>query len=50
MKWSMYLEDDMQAWVLTSEGTYKRAIGDGQLSAQMSLLTLYDDRVALAES
>jgi polyphosphate kinase len=46
----MYLEDDMQAWVLNSDGTYTRAVGDGQISAQMSLLTLYDDRVALIES
>lgn len=45
----MYLEDDMQAWVLNSDGTYVRAVGDG-LSAQMSLLTLYDDRVAFIES
>src|SRR6201996_1706412 len=35
----MYLEDDMQAWVLNSDGTYARAVGDG-LSSQMSLLTL----------
>jgi polyphosphate kinase len=44
-----YLEDDAQAWLLRSDGLYKRAPGDGQNSAQMRLLKLYDERVALAE-
>ena len=46
----LYLEDDMQAWVLNSDGSYSRAAGEGEVSAQMRLLSLYDDRLALLES
>jgi polyphosphate kinase len=46
----LYLEDDMQAWVLNSDGSYSRAAGEGEISAQMRLLSLYDDRLALLES
>ena len=46
----LYLEDDMQAWVLSSDGTYSRAAGDGQVSAQMRLLKHYDEKVALTEA
>ena len=45
----LYLEDDMQAWVLNSDGTYSRAVGEQQISAQMRLLSQYDDRVSLIE-
>jgi polyphosphate kinase len=46
----MYLQDDMQAWVLDSQGIYTRvARGDGKSSAQMRLLHMYDERVALTE-
>jgi polyphosphate kinase len=44
-----YLDDDVQAWTLHSDGIYSRATGDGE-SAQMRLLALYDERVALAEA
>jgi polyphosphate kinase len=46
----LYLDDDMQAWVLSPDGSYRRAAGDGQISAQMRLLSIYDERLALAES
>ncbi len=46
----LYLEDDMQAWVLNPDGSYSRAAGEGEISAQMRLLSLYDDRLALVES
>jgi polyphosphate kinase len=46
----LYLEDDMQAWVLNSDGTYSRAAAEGENSAQKKLLSLYDERVALLES
>jgi polyphosphate kinase len=46
----MYLEDDMQAWVLHPDGHYSRAAKDGQISAQARLLSLHDDRVALTEN
>src|SRR5580698_3214843 len=46
----MYLEDDMQAWVLDTEGRYSRALGDKKFSAQARLMGLYDERVALTES
>jgi len=45
-----YLEDNVQAWILQSDGLYTRAAGDGQNSAQMRLLKLYDERVALVEA
>ena len=40
----------MQAWVLNAAGEYSRAAVDGKVSAQMRLLSLYDERVALTES
>jgi polyphosphate kinase len=46
----LYLEDDMQAWVLNRDGNYSRVAADGQISAQARLLSLHDDRVALTES
>jgi len=45
----LYLEDDMQAWVLDTDGGYARAAGEGQMSAQLRLMKLYDERVALTE-
>jgi polyphosphate kinase len=45
----LYLEDDMQAWILDTEGHYARAPSDKKLSAQARLMTLYDERVALTE-
>ena len=45
----LYLEDDTQAWVLDTDGGYSRTVGEGQMSAQMRLMKLYDDRVALTE-
>jgi hypothetical protein len=46
----LYLEDDMQAWVLDTDGHYARAAGDAQISAQIRLMNLYDERVALTEA
>jgi polyphosphate kinase len=45
----LYLEDDMQTWVLDAGGRYTRASGDRKFSAQMRLMNEYDDRVALTE-
>jgi polyphosphate kinase len=45
-----YLDDDAQAWILHSDGLYSRAAGGGQKSAQMRLLKLYDERVALLDA
>ena len=45
-----YLDDDVQAWILHSDGLYSRATGDRHSSAQMRLLRLYDERVALSET
>jgi polyphosphate kinase len=45
----LYLEDDTQAWVLDTDGGYSRTVGEGQMSAQMRLMKLYDERVALTE-
>jgi len=45
----LYLADDSQAWTLSSEGTYSRAVAALHVSAQARLLSLYDDRVALTE-
>ena len=45
-----YLQDDVQAWILHSDGQYSRPPGDGKNSAQMRLLELYDDRVALVDA
>src|SRR6201996_3477735 len=47
---NLYLEDDMQAWVLNKDGHYSRVAADGQNSAQAKLLTLHDDRMALTET
>jgi polyphosphate kinase len=46
----LYLSDDMQAWVLDTDGHYSRAEGEGKISAQMRLLSQYDERLALTES
>jgi polyphosphate kinase len=46
----LYLADDAQAWELSSNGQYSRAVGEGNLSAQAKLLSRYDERVALTES
>ena len=46
---TLYLEDDMQAWVLNQQGHYSRVAADGKISAQARLLTLHDERVALTE-
>jgi len=45
-----YLDDDMQSWLLDSDGLYSRTKGHGQKSAQMRLLKLYDERVALLDA
>jgi len=45
----LYLEDDMQAWELDTEGQYSHAVGDKKSSAQARLMSLYDERVALTE-
>src|SRR5277367_3420048 len=45
----LYLEDNAQAWILSTDGHYSRAAGDGSMSAQLRLMNLYDDRVALTE-
>jgi polyphosphate kinase len=46
---NLYLVDDAQAWVLSSNGEYARAGGAGNHSAQARLLSLYDERVALID-
>ena len=46
----LYLEDDTQAWVMDSEGSYSRAEGGAASSAQARLLHLYDERVPLTEA
>jgi polyphosphate kinase len=45
-----YLKDNVQAWILQSDGLYSRAAVNGKSSAQMRLLKLYDDRVALLDA
>jgi polyphosphate kinase len=45
----LYLEDDMQAWTLNTDGHYSRATGEKKISAQARLMNLYDERVALTE-
>src|SRR5450432_3647009 len=45
----LYLEDDMQAWVLDTDGRYTRAESDKKISAQARLMNLYDERMALTE-
>jgi polyphosphate kinase len=46
----LYLEDDVQAWVLNADGQYARAAGDGKVSAQARLMNLHGERAALAEA
>jgi polyphosphate kinase len=46
----LYLADDVQAWDLSSAGSYTRAASHAHINAQARLLTYYDDRVALTES
>jgi polyphosphate kinase len=46
----LYLEDDVQAWVLDADGQYARAAGEGKVSAQARLMNLHGERVALAEA
>jgi len=46
----LYLEDDVQAWVLDADGQYTRAAGEGKVSAQARLMSLHGERVALAEA
>ena len=45
----LYLQDDMQAWTLDTDGHYSRATGEKKFSAQSRLMILYDDRLALTE-
>jgi polyphosphate kinase len=45
----LYLQDDMQAWTLDTDGRYSRATGEKKFSAQSRLMILYDDRLALTE-
>jgi polyphosphate kinase len=45
----LYLEDDMQTWELETDGRYSRLAGEKKFSAQMRLMNLYDERVALTE-
>jgi polyphosphate kinase len=46
----LYLADDVQAWVMNSEGNYLRAVDTEDLSAQSRLLSLYDERVAFIDA
>ena len=46
---NLYLSDGTQAWLLDSEGNYRRAEGADQVGAQSRLLMLYDERVPLTE-
>ena len=46
----LYLTDDIQAWVLDSDGLYARAEGTGHACAQTRLLNLYDERVPLMDT
>ena len=46
---NLYLADNTQAWLLNSDGQYARAIGADRVSAQMRLLSLYDERVAIGD-
>jgi polyphosphate kinase len=46
----IYLEDDMQAWVLGADGRYTRPDGDAKESAQARLMTFYDERIALMDA
>jgi polyphosphate kinase len=46
----LYLADDTQAWILNSSGQYTHAEGADHVCAQMRLLSLYDERVALTDT
>jgi len=46
----LYLDDDVQAWVMNSDGHYARAEGAEDSSAQARLLSLYDERVAFMDA
>jgi polyphosphate kinase len=46
----LYLEDDVQAWVLDADGQYARAAGEGKVSAQARLMSLHGERAALTEA
>jgi polyphosphate kinase len=46
----LYLEDDVQAWNMHADGNYTRVSENGRNSAQVKLLALYDERLALTES
>jgi len=46
----LYLEDDVQAWVLDADGQYTRAAGEGKVSAQARLMSLHGERLALTEA
>jgi polyphosphate kinase len=46
----LYLKDDCQSWMLSSEGNYTRISEDGKVNAQSEFLRLFDDRVALLEA
>ncbi len=46
----LYLKDDCQSWLLSSDGRYTRTSTDGQVNAQSQFLSMFDDRVALTES
>jgi polyphosphate kinase len=46
---NLYLADDCQAWVMSSNGGYARAAGAGTNSAQARLLSMYDERIAFIE-
>jgi polyphosphate kinase len=46
----LYLADDTQAWILKSTGQYVRAEDADHVCAQVRLLNLYDERVALTDS
>ncbi len=45
----LYLADDTQAWVLDSKGHYAHARAADHVCAQTRLLSLYDERVPLAD-
>jgi polyphosphate kinase len=46
----IYLEDDMQAWVLDADGRYTRPASDAKVSAQACLMNFHDERVALMDA
>src|ERR1700677_1148978 len=46
----LYLADDTQAWILNSTGQYVRAEDADHVCAQVRLLNLYDERLALTDA